>query len=133
MMFWKKPTTKHPKFGVLVYSHDRWLSEVIQTESGNALVSIEGDRISPNETAIAFAEKLLEQTSLVVLRAISFVQADSEALEFIAGQGDLILDGFFFGSNKDSFEVELALSDWPDAMISVVFKDGLPCEVLLAD
>ncbi|GHU11295.1 hypothetical protein FACS1894185_4290 [Betaproteobacteria bacterium] len=49
------------------------------------------------------------------------------------GQGDLILDGFSFTEDLGTFNVDLSLSNWSDATVSVVFKDGLPCDALLAD
>ena len=48
------------------------------------------------------------------------------------GNGRLVCDGFTV-FETGSFAVEFSLSEWPDAMISVPFKEGVPCDVLLGD
>jgi hypothetical protein len=132
-MFWKKPTTKHPQFGTLTYSNECWTSGEISTAAGVVIINIEGDKSGPSEASIAIAAKVLAQPQAVVTNAIAFAQANADAREFISGNGDITLDGFSFKSHHGSFQVNLALSNWPDAMIDVVFKDGVPCKVLLAD
>lgn len=132
-MFWKKPTTKHPQLGTLTYSHGYWASEEIPTQAGHVIINIEGDKTGPSEASLGVAAEVLAHPQEVVTNAIAFIQANTEAREFICGNGDMILDGFSFKSFHGYFEVNLALSDWPDAMINVVFENGLPCQILLTD
>ncbi len=132
-MFWKKPTFQDPQLGVLSFSGKLWHSKPIGTRSGEVLLSLEGGTNSPDPSALAVAKDVLLNTRPIVKSAMAFAQSDSETQEFMAGNGELILDGFSFKSSAGTFDVELALSAWPDAMITVVFKGGVPCNVLLAD
>lgn len=132
-MFWKKRTIQHPQLGNLSFSQDRWLSESLATSIGEVLISIDGDASAPSPTGLAAAQETLANSEGVVSSAKTFVLSHASAQKFISGQGALVLDGFTFRSTHGSFEVDLTLSDWPDAMISVVFQDGFPREVLLAD
>jgi len=132
-MFWKKPTFQDPHLGVLSRSGNVWRSGSIGTTSGEVFVSLEGGSASPDPIALAVAHCVLPNTEPVVRSAMAFALAHSDFQEFMAGNGDLTLDGFSFESSPDSFDVELALSEWPDAMITVVFKGGTPCSILLAD
>jgi hypothetical protein len=132
-VLWKKRTIQHPQLGTLSFSRDRWLSESLATPSGVVLVSIDGDVSAPSPAGLATARDILADPEGVVSAAKIFVLSHAEAQEFVGGQGTLVLDGFTFRSDPGSFEVDLALSDWPDAIISVVFRDGFPSDVLLAD
>jgi len=132
-MFWKKRTIQHPQLGRLSFSRDRWLSESLATCDGEVLISIDGDASAPSPIGLAAAWDTLANSDGVVSAAKTFVLSHAAAQKFIGGQDILVLDGFTFRSVRGSFEVDFALSRWPDAMISVVFQDGLPNDVLLAD
>lgn len=53
-------------------------------------------------------------------------------MDFLQNGGKLI-DGEFTVLESGEFEVDFSVSDWPDAMVTVKFRDQRPCEVLLAD
>ncbi|MGY1426496.1 hypothetical protein [Lysobacter sp. A289] len=132
-VFWKKPTFQDPQLGLLSHSGNVWQSKSIRTVSGEVLVSLEGGPASPDPIALAMAHDVLPNTEPVVKSAMAFALAHPDFQEFMAGNGDIALDGFSFKSSPDTFDVELALSEWPDAMITVVCKGGIPCGILLAD
>jgi hypothetical protein len=66
------------------------------------------------------------------LAAEAFVLQDAHAVEFMQSGGKLVCDGFTVYESQE-FEVDFSLSDWPDAMITVLFNGESPCEVQLAD
>ena len=130
--FWKKLTVQDPHFGLLSYSNQQWLSEQILTSAGSILVSFDGDKSGPNPASISLAQAVLVNPVVYLESAMAFAHSSPEAREFMEYQGDLILDGFSFLS-AEMFYVNLALSEWPDGVIDVVFKQGLPCNILLSD
>ena len=132
-MWFGKPTIESPDLGTLSFSHGRWHSRPIRTNAGEVLIALEGDATSPAAAAITLVKEVLGDARAFVQPAIAFASADSRTQEFIGGNGDLQLDGFTIGAVPPSFRVELALSEWPDAMITVVFSGKVPCEILLAD
>jgi hypothetical protein len=95
-------------------------------------VTKEGGRERPSFDVIEVARTLLHESQARIHVARAFLQADARVLEFMKGNGELICDGFTV-YKSGSFAVEFSLSNWPDAMISVPFKGGMPCEVLLSD
>lgn len=95
-------------------------------------VSMEGDKERPSPTAVDVARQLLRDPTHLIRAAKAFVAADARAQEFIAGNGELVCDGFtVYGSGK--FAVEFSLTDWADAMITVPFEGNEPCAVFLGD
>lgn len=136
MLFRKPKTFQDSDFGKLTHCpkpQSHWVSEAIPTSEGGILIDLPGDSAGPSRAALSIAKQTLSQLAPLLTAAISHVQQNSEAQEFIEGQGSLTLDGLSFTETSGTFNVELALSDWPDAMISVVFRGGSPCDVLLAD
>ena len=95
-------------------------------------VSMEGGRDGPSQEVVQVARRLLEQPEALVQTASAFLRADGPALDFMQGNGELVCDGFTVYQSGD-FTVEFSLSEWPDAMISVSYKEGAPCEVVLGD
>lgn len=132
-MIWKKPSIQDRILGTLSYSHKQWVSNLTSTPAGDLLVSVEGDSATPNPIGLNSAREIVSHPTEVVAAAMAFAQGNPQVKDFMDGQGELALDGFSFKSAPGSFHVELSLSKWPDAMISVVFKDNLPCDVVLAD
>lgn len=132
-MWFGKPTIEVPGIGALSFSKGAWQSNSIHTNAGDVLVALEGDATSPNSGAIALAKEVLENARAFVQPAIEFASSDSRTQEFIEGNGELVLDGFTISAAPPSVRVELSLSEWPDAMITVVFRGRTPCEILLAD
>jgi hypothetical protein len=132
-MFWRKPTFQDPQLGTLTFSGGQWLSKPIASTTGNILVTVDGDSSSPSENGLAMAREVMSNPDRSANAAKNFVQAQATACEFIKGHGVLVLDGFSFKSAAGTFDIEFGLSAWSDAMISVVFRDGSPCDILLAD
>ena len=132
-MWGKKPTLEIAGLGPLSFSRGRWSSKPIGTNAGEVLLSLDGDRTSPAVDALALAKEVLGEPSRYAESAMTFASSNAEAREFMDGNGNLVLDGFTFTTAPASVRVELSLSDWPDAMITVVFNGRTPCEVLLAD
>jgi hypothetical protein len=95
-------------------------------------VTLEGGRERPSPDTVEIARRLLREPHALIQAARTFLQADAEAQEFMKDSGELLCDGFTV-RESGSFAVEFSLSEWPDAMISVPFKEGMPCTVLLGD
>lgn len=136
-MFWRKPKAfQDPDFGELRHRskpQSRWVSAALPAVGGSILIDLPGDSAAPSATALSIAKQTLSQLAPLLRTAISHVQRHPKAQKFIEGQGSLVLDGLSFTETAGTFNMELALSDWPDAMVSVVFEGGAPCDVLLAD
>jgi hypothetical protein len=132
-MFWKKRKFEDEALGELSFYNGRWLSKQVDTPFGSILISLEGDSASPSPQGLSQARQLLSSPEHVIETANAFLEADANAQEFMKSNGSLVLDSFSFYPSEGTFEVGFGLSDWEDAMITVVFKDGSPCEVLLAD
>jgi hypothetical protein len=95
-------------------------------------VRMEGGKDRPDPEIVEMARKLLKNPGELVQRAEEFVRANNRAKEFIEGSGELVCDGFtVYASGR--FAVEFSLTNWPDAMISVPFEEGAPCDVVLGD
>jgi hypothetical protein len=129
---WSKPTFEDPKLGRLAFAGGRWTSVPVRPGDGGLAISVDGSREGPSQAALQIAHEFIANSGRFFLSAKTFVLKDSNAVEFLEGQGELVLDGLTV-RGADDFDVEIAVTDWPDAMISVRFKAGKPCEVLLAD
>jgi len=90
-------------------------------------VTMEGGKERPSPDVIEVARTLLHEPQARIHVARAFLQADARVIEFMKGNGELICDGFTV-YKSGLFAVEFSLSKWPDAMISVPFKEGIPCE-----
>jgi hypothetical protein len=128
----KRPTFRDAVLGEFTRVRTSWFSPPIATSSGTLSVTIEGDRQCPAPASVELARELIRKPSEHIQRALAFVQADSRATEFARGNGDLQIDGFSIRLSGQ-FAVELSLSEWPDAMITVPFENDKPCQVLLGD
>jgi hypothetical protein len=95
-------------------------------------VTVYGTREEPDSHALEIARQLLRDPQPLIEPARQFVLHDRHALEFMQAGGELLCDGFSVRESGD-FSVEFSLADWPDAMITVRFEQGVPCEVLLGD
>jgi hypothetical protein len=133
-MFWKKkPTISDPQFGLLTFSHSSWTSGPLQCPAGEVFISIDGDQSSPSVEGIAFAREVFENPADFVSAATAFIRADANAVAFMEYNGELDLSGFSFEATPGTFTVDFGLTDWPDAMLNVLFADGVPFEVWLGD
>jgi hypothetical protein len=131
-MFGKKTTFDDPLLGPISWSQEHWTTRALPTSEGEVTVMMEGSRSGPSPGALERARSVLTQPTPAVTAAKAFVIADPDASEFCLGNGQLVLDGFTV-SVEGELRVELALSEWPDAMITVVFTGETPCKTLLAD
>lgn len=95
-------------------------------------ISMEGGGERPLPEVVEVARELLREPQSLVQEATASIRADARALEFMEGNGDLICDGFTV-YRSGQFAVEFSLTEWPDAMITVQFERGAPCQVLLGD
>jgi len=93
---------------------------------------MEGGNERPSPEVVEAARQLLRAPDPLVQAATKFVQADAKAQEFMAGNGQLVCDGFTV-YQSGSFAVEFSLSGWPDAMITVPFVERTSARVLLGD
>lgn len=93
---------------------------------------MEGDDERPAPAAVESARKLLNRPDDWIASATAFVRGNLHAVEFIQGNGDLVCDGFTVYKSGE-FAVEFSLTEWPDAMITVPFKERVPYDVLLGD
>ncbi|EIL96457.1 hypothetical protein [Rhodanobacter thiooxydans] len=132
-MFWKKLKVQHPEFGTLTYSSDSWASADFPSSVGPIYVRVPGDKSGPNGEAISNAQALMSDLPSIVNTAERFALSDTNTREFMEYNGDLTLDGLAFDVEPGTFTVAFGLTEWPDAMIDVAFREGNPVEVLLAD
>jgi hypothetical protein len=130
--FFSKPQFDDPVLGRLTRVGSSWIAREIATSAGPLGVTVDGDRAAPSPAGLKVAKSLIQAPEGTIGQALAFVRESPRALEFIQGNGDLLVDGFSV-RESGAYSVELALSEWPDAMITVTFKDGRPSEVLLGD
>lgn len=107
-----------------------WLSE---PRDGRIGVAVEGDKLRPSCRAIEIARSLVQTGKPLLAAAHAFVLQDENALDFLQHDGSKLVDGGFTVLESGEFEVDFLVTDWPDAMITVKFKDGVPWQVLVAD
>jgi hypothetical protein len=131
-LFSKQPPFEDPLLGQFTRAGSTWFSRRIATAAGTLGVTLAGDRTGPSAEGLEVARALLRDPTDYIRQALEFVRADTRAMEFAHGSGELEVDGFSVGPSGE-WAVELSLSEWPDAMITVRFEEGKPCEVLLAD
>jgi hypothetical protein len=129
LSFLRSQTFEDPLLGSFKRVRTMWYPENPTAGLG---VTMEGGKERPPAEVVEVARRLLSESQAPIQLARAFLEADSRALEFMQGNGDLVCDGFTV-YQSGSFAVEFSLSTWPDAMISVPFKEGIPCEVLLND
>ena len=132
-MFRSKPSFAHPRLGSFRYADGEWSSGSTRSSAGEILIAVEGDRHSPNPRALEQAEQLVASGPRLLDAAATFAQRDPQAREFMTGGGELLFDGFTVSSIPGRYCVNLALADWPDAMITVQFENGQPTSVSPAD
>ena len=127
--FWRNRTFEDSQLGPFRRVRTMWYH--VATPEGLG-VSVEGGRERPPPEGIEIARGLLRNPDASVQAATVFIRENARALEFMEGNGDLICDGFtVYQSGR--FAVEFSLEGWPDAMITVPFEQGAPCDVLLGD
>lgn len=128
--FWRSPEFVDPEIGSFkLVGNSMWHST--STEAGIG-VTAEGSNNSPFPQALEVGRRLLREGDHVVCVAEEFLAKNSEAKAFVESGGKLKFDGFIVYASRE-FSVEFSLSDWPDAMITVLFRDSVPCEIQLAD
>lgn len=128
--FLRTPEFTDPEIGILKrVGKGMWHSS---TSEGDVSVTVEGDKDRPFPQSLEVARRLLREGGYLISVAEDFVMQDSQALEFIQANGKLMRDGFTVFESRE-FAVEFTLTDWPDAMVTVLFKGDAPCEVQLAD
>lgn len=127
-----KSSFEDPVLGKFVRAGGSWFSESVTTPAGPLAVTIEAGREGPGAASLEIARKLLLEPSEHIRQALQYVHADRSAIEFARGNGQIVVDGFSVLTSGE-FAVELSLSGWEDAMITVRFRRGSPCEVLLGD
>jgi hypothetical protein len=127
--FWRQRTFKDSQLVQFKRVRTMWFPATVQD---GLYVSTEGDKERPSPEAVAVARQLLRSPKDLIRAAEAFVRSDARAQEFIAGNGELVCDGFtVYKSGK--FAVEFSLSEWPDAMISIACEGAEPCSVSFGD
>ncbi|SHH05177.1 hypothetical protein [Massilia sp. CF038] len=127
--FWSKRSFEDPQLGRFNCVQTMWYPAGKVEDIG---VAIEGDEDCPAPAALDTARGLMNQPDDWIVSAKAFVRKNELAMEFIAGYGDLVCDGFTV-YKSGQFAVEFSLTEWPDAMITVPFTKGVPSGVLLGD
>lgn len=128
--FWRTPEFIDPEIGILKRAgKGMWYSS---SKEGELSVTVEGSKDCPFPQSLEMARRLLREGGQVISVAEEFLAQDAQALEFVQSGGKLICDGFTVYEPQE-FAVEFSLSEWSDAMVTVLFKGGVPCEVQLAD
>jgi hypothetical protein len=128
--FWRTPEFVDPQLGRLKrVGKDMWYSSPPAGEVG---VTVEGSRERPFPQALDVARRLIHDGRGYLSAAEAFLLQDAHAVAFMQSGGKLVCDGFTVFESQE-FAVEFSLSDWPVAMITVLFKGDTPCEVQLAD
>jgi len=126
---WRPRTFEDPQLGRFKRVRTMWCPAAPHSGLG---VSMEGEKERPSPEVVEVARQLLSSPGDWIQAAEAFIKADASAQEFIAGNGELVCDGFtVYMSGK--FAVEFSLTRWPDAMISVPFEGGAPCDISLGD
>jgi len=132
-MFGKKPIFDDPLLGPLAWSAGHWWTSALVSSDGDVTFRIAGSLEGPTSHALERAKSTLSESGQLVAAAKAYVLIDPEASESCQGHGELLLDGFSV-SDEGRLNVELALSGWPDAMITVTFSaEMIPCKASLAD
>ena len=132
-MFWKKPKFQSARFGELIFRDGKWNSNAIHTHVGDIGLSVAGSKAAPNVDALDAAGVLLEDIARLIAVAVESIRADRDAQDFVAGQGELVVDLLDVDAAVGDFSIAFGLSELPDAMVDVPFKGGVPYAVLLAD
>lgn len=127
--FWRHRKFEDSQLGQFSPAGTMWYPSTVQVGLG---VSMEGNKERPSPKAVEVARQLLRDPTHLIQAAEAFVRSDPQAQEFIAGNGELVCDGFtVYRSGK--FAVEFSLTDWADAMITVPFEGAEPCAISLGD
>ena len=126
---WRNRTFEDPQLGRFKRVRTMWYQVAPPAGLG---VSLEGGSERPVPEVIEIARGLLREPDASVQTAAAFIRGNASALEFMEGNGELICDGFTV-YQSGQFAVEFSLTNWPDAMITVSFEEGVPCNVLLSD
>jgi hypothetical protein len=127
--FLRQRKFEDPELGEFTRVRTMWFPVMTQDR---LCVSMEGGKERPTSEVVEVARRLLREPNHLIQAAEAFVRSDRRAQEFIAGQGELVCDGFtVYESGK--FAVEFSLADWADAMITVPFEGSEPCAVSLGD
>lgn len=130
--FSKPPPFKDPVLGPFTRTGDTWFSLPIATGEVFLKVTLSGDRSGPSAKALEVARELLDGHEDHIRRALEFVRADARAIEFADWSGDIEIYGFSVQASGE-WAMELSLSERPDAMITVRFEEGRPCEILFGN
>lgn len=126
---WRKPEFVDPQLGKFTWvGGGMWSSD----PDGERHLAVKGDTSRPSALALEVARELARDGRPFLEAAEAFVLEDRSAMDFLQNGGKLI-DGEFTVLESGEFEVDFSVSDWPDAMVTVKFRDQRPCEVLLAD
>lgn len=128
----RKSSFEDPVLGKFFRAGGSWFSGEIATPAGVLGVTIEGDREGPAAASLEVARELIREPSEHIRQALDYVRCNRAAMEFADGNGEIVVDGFSV-QRSGEFAVELSLSEWADAMITVPFRQGSPCDVLLGD
>jgi hypothetical protein len=132
MFFRKRKITTDPILGELEFSKGGWVSTAV-ADTRLPYFRIDGDTMGPDAEGLIQARSLLASHAQVASTAIAHALSDSNAKDFAGGHGEFVLEGFHVTRQLGTYTAELALTGWPDAMISVEFQGDEPQTVLLAD
>ncbi|WP_139202764.1 hypothetical protein [Pseudoxanthomonas sp. GM95] len=122
-----------PELGRCVFRGRRWVCASRDRAGNELLIGLPGDRRAPALAGLSEARALLGQVEAIAASALKYADDDASVQAFIASEGALQLDGFSVTDEPGTFVVEFSVQGWPDAMIDVQFRAGLPCGVSCAD
>jgi hypothetical protein len=129
LRFLRARTFEDPVLGRFKQVRAMWYPE---RPGAGLSVTMEGESERPSPEVVEVARRLLKEPEAPIQAARDFLQVNTMAQQFIKRHGELKCDGFTV-NQSGAFAVNFSLSAWPDAMISVPFKNGMPCDAFLSD
>ncbi len=129
-MFSKKIKHSDNELGELTFSGGLWFSDPI-TSIEEIIISIDGDKKSPNKNSLNQAKQLLTNITNQINEAKNHIKTNNIP-NFTENNEFLVLEGFYSRTEIGVFDLDFGLSNDEDASITVNFKNNKPYEVSLS-
>ena len=121
------------ELGKLEYQDGVWVGNAASLGLGDVLVSLEGSTERPAPPSILQAKEILRQLPGLQAAAREFLQTQDLGEWSASLNGEFVLDGFHSSAEQGRFELQFGLSEWPDAVIVVLFRNDKAADVQLSD
>lgn len=136
-MFWKKKKYLDEELGEMTFSSSTWEASLADREVGNFVAFLSGTKESPSHEQLTKAKEVFKKPSASVTAAKEYLDhhsiVETLASEFERRVGELVLDGYDFRYNTNEYDIFFGLTLWPDAVITVHFKDDKACDAVFGD